>query len=106
MNSKSTGVRIQLLTFQGCPLAAAARVELEAALAICGLEKYEEIDVLGPETPDELRGWGSPTILLNGVDISGEPKGDCVSCRVYPGPKGVPDRREIAAGIKRQTAGR
>jgi len=97
-------VRIQLLTFEGCPLADAARVELEAALADCGLEEYQEIDILGPETPDGLRGWGSPTILLDGADITGQPKGDSVSCRVYPGSKGVPDRAEIVAGIGGQSA--
>ena len=97
-------VRIQLLTFEGCPLAGAARVGLEAALADCGMKEYEEIDILDPETPDELRGWGSPTILVNGADITGRPKGNNVSCRVYPGPEGVPDRSEIIAGIKGQAS--
>jgi mercuric ion transport protein len=75
---------------------------LEAALADCGINDYEEIDILDPKTPDELRGWGSPTILVDGVDITGQPKGDSVSCRVYSGPKGVPEKSEIIAGIKAQ----
>ena len=80
-------------------------MELEAALAECGLEEYEEIDILAAETPDGLREWGSPTILLSGKDITGHPRGDSVSCRVYPGSKGVPDRAEIVAGIRGQSAG-
>jgi len=98
-------VRIQLLTFEGCPLADAARVGLEAALADCGIKDYEEIDILDPETPVELRGWGSPTILVDGVDITGQPKGNSVSCRVYPGPAGVPDKSEIIAGLKDRGSG-
>jgi mercuric ion transport protein len=94
-------VRIQLLTFEGCPLADAARDRLEAALADCGLKGYEEIDILGPTTPDDLRGWGSPTILVDGADITGQPKGSSVSCRVYAGPEGVPGKSEIVARLKR-----
>lgn len=78
---------------------------MEAALADCGLAEYEQIDILDPKTPDGLRGWGSPTILLDGVDITGQPKGDSVSCRVYPGVKGVPDRTAIVEGIRSQAAG-
>ena len=92
-------MRVQLLTFEGCPLAETARVELEAALATCGITDYDQVDILDPAVPDELRGWGSPTILVDGVDITGQPKGDSVSCRVYSGLGGVPSRAEIAARI-------
>ena len=104
VNRQNTALRIQFLSFEGCPLAAAARIELEAALANCGLEEYEEIDILGPSA-----GWtarrGTPTILLNGADITGRPKGDRVSCRIYPGSEGVPDRAEIEASIREKAAG-
>jgi hypothetical protein len=93
------------LIFDGCPLANAAREELVAALEHCRVSDYEEIDILAQETPEELRGWGSPTILVDGVDITGEPKGDSVSCRVYPGSKGVPDRAIIVERISQQVLG-
>ena len=93
-------VRIQLLTFEGCPLADAARACLEVALTDCGLQDYEEIDILDPTTPEHLRCWGSPTILVDGADITGQPKGNSVSCRVYTGPEGVPEKSEIIAGLK------
>ena len=92
---------IQLLTFAGCPLAEAARIELEAALVDCGSIGYDEIDILDSTAAEELRGWGSPTILLNGADITGQPKGNDVSCRVYPGEKRVPAKAEILAAIER-----
>lgn len=93
--------QIQFLTFDGCPLANAAKSELEAALVECGVDDYDEIDILDSSTGDELRGWGSPTILVNGADIFGLPKNDHVHCRVYPGAKGVPDRAEIVGAIRR-----
>ena len=93
-------VGIQLLTFDGCPLADAARVQLEQALSDCGVSGYEEIDLLGPDTPDDLPGWGSPTILVNGVNVTGQPKGNSVSCRIYPGPERVPEARRIIASIE------
>jgi len=46
---------------------------------------------LDPASPEDLRGWGSPTILVNGADVTGQPKGNSVSCRVYNTPGGVPD---------------
>lgn len=90
---------VQLLVFAGCPLAAAARESLRAALAELDLPGYEEIDILDASTPAELRAWGSPTILVDGEDVSGLPKGNSVSCRVYDGPLGVPTAKAIAAYI-------
>ena len=93
-------VNVQFLAFEGCPLADAARANLEKALADCGMSDYEEVDILGPDTPADLPGWGSPTILVNGVDVTGQPKGDSVSCRVYPGLDRVPETASIVASIK------
>jgi len=93
-------VQVQFLAFDGCPLADAARVVLDQALAECGLKGYEEIDILDPGTSDDLLGWGSPTILVNGVDVTGQPKGDSVSCRVCPGPDRIPDPASIVTSIK------
>ncbi len=93
-------VNVQFLAFEGCPLADAARGNLEKALADCGMRGYQEIDILEPGTPDDLPGWGSPTILVNGVDVTGQPKGDSVSCRVYPGSDRVPDPASIVTSIE------
>lgn len=96
-----TDLTVQFLAFEGCPLADAARGNLQKALEACGVSGFEEIDILAPEAPDALRGWGSPTILIDGRDITGRPKGESVSCRVYPGPERVPDEVSIVAAITR-----
>lgn len=85
----------------GCPLAAPAKKNLEAALAACGINHYEEIDILSPKVSEDMRGWGSPTILINGHDISGAPKGNSVSCRIYPNSEGVPDVESIVAFLRK-----
>ena len=93
-------MNVQFLAFSGCPLADPARENLKKALADCGINDFEEVDILDPASPEELRGWGSPTILVNGLDVTGLPKGNSVSCRVYPFPGGVPDAQSIVAGLK------
>jgi hypothetical protein len=96
---------IQFLAFDGCPLADAARTNLEQALSDCGIGGFRTVDLLDPETPDELRGWGSPTILVNGVDVGGQDKGNGVGCRIYPGIEKVPSTAEIVARIRDIRAG-
>lgn len=92
--------RIQFLAFEGCPLAQGTRRVLENALTECGLRDYEEVNLLDPETPEELRAWGSPTILINGRDATGAPRGDTIGCRVYPTANRLPDRTTIVTTIK------
>ncbi len=96
-----TDTRVQFLIFDGCPLAGRARQALQQALGECGIDDYEEIDILNPSVPDELRAWGSPSILINGSDVSGRPKGDGVGCRIYSGPDRVPSPAGIVACIKK-----
>ena len=96
---------ILFLAFDDCPLADAARANLEQALCDCGISGYRTVDILDSATPEELRAWGSPTILINGVDVGGQDKGNAVGCRIYPGAEKVPSAAEIAAKI-RSTRGR
>ena len=81
---------VQFLAFSGCPLAEPAKENLKKALAGTATE-FEEIDLLDPDCPKDLPGWGSPTILVNGKDVTGQKKGNSVSCRIYNTPGGVPD---------------
>lgn len=73
-------------------------------MASLALNTYEDVDILDPETPDELRNWGSPTILINGRDVTGGTRGNNVGCRVYAGPSKVPDAQTIADCIRREIA--
>ena len=93
---------VQFLSFPGCPLETKARAELEKALTECGLAQYEEIDVMAEETTEDMKRWGSPTILVDGLDVTGHQGGDEIGCRVYHGDKGVPDAESIADFLRRR----
>lgn len=97
-------IEIQFLAFEGCPLARAARRELDEALSRLQLSDYDVVDILDPETPDHLRNWGSPTTLVNGRDVAGGRPGNSVGCRVYPGPSKVPDAQTIIDCVLREMA--
>ena len=77
-------MKVQLITFTGCQNADGARELLRRCLSRAGLEPvFEEIDSLAPGTPGPLREWGSPTILLDGVDVQGETRPTGPGCRLY-----------------------
>lgn len=83
---------IQFLSFAGCPLAGRAREFLRQAMEQCGLDpdSFEEIDVASISIDEHYRGWGSPTILINGKDVGGSESDAASSCRVYEGDDRVP----------------
>ena len=77
-------MRVQLIYFDGCPNADGARNELRAALARLSIAtRIEEISTTAPDVPAELRRWGSPTILIDGVDVGGDSAPSGASCRLY-----------------------
>ncbi len=97
-------MKVQLLSFAGCPNAAAAREALRRNLLVTGLPpRFEEVDVTALETPKRFRAWGSPTILVDGRDVAGaDPMGP--SCRLYDGGtdsvRGVPSDELIRAALE------
>jgi hypothetical protein len=98
-------VKVQLLWFPGCPNADAAREVLRRALLAAGAPpEFDEVDVTAPETPESLRNWGSPTILIDGRDVVGdEPSGAC--CRLYGAvggerPRGAPSIEEVLQALR------
>src|SRR5262245_55281549 len=85
-------MRIQFITFAGCPHADAARETLRRCLMRSGLEPaFEEIDNTSLEAHEHFREWGSPTILLDGVDAGGEARPTGQGCRLYRHPAGRMD---------------
>lgn len=91
-------MKIQLLHFEGCPNVDAARTALRDALAAEKLEApVEEIDVERDDAPEWARGWGSPTILIEGKDVTGQERSSASSCRLYAG--GAPSVETIRARI-------
>ncbi len=96
-------MKVQLIYFEGCPNASAARESVRRCLEAAGRPAaFEEIDADAPETPEQLRGWGSPTILVDGVDVGGEPGPAGRSCRLYDNPanRGVPSDAAITAALR------
>ena len=90
---------IQFLSFDDCPLAKNTLRYLNDAIEQAGLVgqcSVEHIDIMSPETPETLRRWGSPTILMNGRELTGQAPGDAAGCRIYSGPGGLPTRMQIA----------
>ena len=94
-------MKIQLLHFAGCPNVVAARTALRDAIAAEKLETtIEEIDVEDPAAPEWARGWGSPTILIDGQDVTGQERSgssESSACRLYVG--GTPSVESIRARI-------
>ena len=93
-------MKVEVLTFEGCPNAAAARELVERVVAESRVEaEVAYADVPDPEAAGRLRFLGSPTIRVDGRDI--EPGADerteyVLACRIYrtdEGIAGVPDDR-------------
>jgi hypothetical protein len=102
-------MKVQLVTFPGCPNASATLDLLRRVLTSAGAEvEIEEVDTTSSETPEPLRGWDSPTILINGVDPEGASPLGSASCRLYRdsgrGVQGIPFEPALRAAIERARA--
>lgn len=98
-------MRVELVYDHDCPNAEAARQRLAEALAETGLAPtWIEWERSDPATPDYTQRLGSPTILVDGTDVSGTPSEvGASSCRVYRASdgslSGVPPLGAIVAGL-------
>lgn len=91
-------MKIQLLYFTGCPNVDRARTAVREAVLAEGIdEQVEEIDVESPDAPEAVRGWGSPTILVDGSDVTGAGRSSGTACRLYA--DGAPSVEQIRAGL-------
>lgn len=93
---------IEFLYFDGCPNTPALRETLEASLdQMSG--SFNAIDLTTLPDDDIRRGYGSPTILINGHDLFGmpTPATPTMSCRIYPG--GLPDTDTLIAKLTENT---
>lgn len=67
-----TSSRIDLIYFDACPHAEAARDNLNGALEALGLEAdWTEWVQDRPEAPDWVRAFPSPTVLVNRRNVAG-----------------------------------
>ena len=76
---------IELIYDTDCPNAAQARSNLRQALDIAGLPiHWREWIRTAPQTPQDRRRFGSPTVLIDGRDVAGaEPLDGAGACRIY-----------------------
>lgn len=95
---------VELLYFPGCPHLPAAREQLRRALVSVGLaSSWSEHDVTADDAPAHVRGYGSPTVLVDGRDVTGALPGQGASCCVYADSEvaGVPPFAAIVAALRR-----
>jgi len=100
-------MQVELIYEQTCPNIESARVQLRRAFDQLGIPpRWQEWEVSATDAPAHIHGYGSPTILVNGHDVSGNPgEGDDMCCRVYDHDesdnKGVPALNDIVRALQK-----
>lgn len=99
-------MQVELVYEKTCPNIEAARVQLLHAFTEAGLSPHwQEWEVSSPDAPIHVHGFGSPTILVDGLDVSGlMTEGNDYCCRVYANSeehnKGVPAVVDIVRALQ------
>ena len=99
--------KIEFIYEQSCPNIADARAQLRLALEQTGLPAHwQEWEHNAPNCPAYAHRYGSPSILVDGEDVAGEPASDAPSCRIYTNTqgrnRGVPDATLIRAALEKR----
>lgn len=101
-------MKVEVLYFEGCPNHAPAVQLARAVVSELGVDaKVEEVEVKTPEEAVERRFLGSPSVLVNGVDVEPGARGRTdfgFACRTYNG-RGVPSRESIVAALQGSESG-
>lgn len=98
-------VKVELIYDSDCPNVEQARAQLKEAFIRADIEaEWREWNRADDRSPDYVGGYGSPSILVNGKDVSGlaaATNGD--SCRLYPDERGqfnpVPSVEAISSAL-------
>jgi len=90
--------RIELIYFEGCPNAIQARENIRAAASAAGRTlEWAEWDLMEEATPEHYKRHGSPTVLVDGHDVTGDgPGNQAMACRA----DGAPSVDAIAARLR------
>lgn len=100
-------LKVELIYDTDCPNAKEARAQLLRAFAETELPpRWQEWDRGAPESPVYVRAYGSPTILVNGQDVThASPFAGADRCRLYMDKsgqsRGVPSVEEITSALLR-----
>ena len=98
-------VNVELIYDKDCPNVEGTRGRLKLALAEAGFgAQWQEWERSDAKSPGYVRGYGSPTILVNGKDVAGAlPSDGAKCCRVYSDKSreisGVPSSEVIASAL-------
>lgn len=85
---------IELVYFEGCPNAERARENLASFLEP---GSWVEWNLSDEDTPERFRRFGSPTVLVDGRDVTGEGGGNAaMACRADGAPAVAVIRRALA----------
>lgn len=104
-------IKVELIYFSGCPHVEVARSHLIRAFMTTGISaRWQEWDVQDPDVPAHVKGYGSPTLLVNGHDVSSNSGPQTESaCRLYRSPDGgftgAPSSESIAAVLRQHAGG-
>lgn len=104
-------MRVEVLYIAECPsYPAAVKLVKEALAAENVAADVHEVLVEDEKMAADLRFCGSPTIRINGRDVTDEPldgRAFALSCRLYPGSKqiGVPPADVIHRALREARAG-
>lgn len=98
-----TSPRIELIIERTCPNVEAAREVIRAACIKLGIEtRWREWDIEDIELPVHAAGYGSPTILVDGVDVANERPDNSACCRLYQqGTQVVPALTQVIDALTR-----
>ena len=104
--SYRSGVKVELLYWEGCPSYPEARTLLEEVLATAGIDAEIEMrEVKTQEDAEQLRFPGSPTIRIDGSDVdpAGAEARPALNCRIYRLPDGrvspIPSRDALETAL-------
>ncbi|MFQ5529051.1 MAG: hypothetical protein ACE5FP_01755 [Gemmatimonadota bacterium] len=89
---------VELVYFSGCPNVDEARANLRSALQQPGREpEWREWNIDDAETPDRVRGFASPAVLIDGEHVRGDGRADggIPACSIA----GAPTPAEIVGAI-------
>lgn len=99
-------MQVELVYEKTCPNIGAAREQLLRAFVEAGITPHwQEWEVSSADAPAHVHGYGSPTILVDGKDVSGGViEGNDYCCRVYAHSesvnKGIPALTDIVHALQ------
>lgn len=95
--------KVELLFSSDCPNVSRAREQLRRALEQAALPlMWQEHCVDAPDAPEHVRAYGSPTILVDGVDVDSQRDAGGTCCRVYSGSdlSGAPSLQTLLSALQ------